>query len=66
MRWLEDVTDSVDMNLGKFWEMVGTEKSRMLQSVRLQRVGHDWVTEQQLENLTSGVSISNLYRQCAG
>ena len=41
MRWLEDVTDSVDMNLGKFWEMVGTEKSRMLQSVRLQRVGHD-------------------------
>ena len=41
MRWLEDVTDSVDMNLGKFWEMVGPEKSGMLQSVRLQRVGHD-------------------------
>ena len=41
MRWLEDVTDSVDLNLGKFWEMVGTEKPGVLQSMGLQRVGHD-------------------------
>ena len=22
MRWLDDITDSMDMNLGEFWEMV--------------------------------------------
>ena len=22
MRWLDDITDSVDMNFGKLWEMV--------------------------------------------
>ena len=22
MRWLDRITDSIDMNLGKFWEMV--------------------------------------------
>ena len=22
MRWLDSITDSIDMNLGEFWEMV--------------------------------------------
>ena len=22
MRWLDDITDAMDMNLGKFWEIV--------------------------------------------
>ena len=35
----------MDMNLGKLWVMGGTGKSGMMQSMGLQRVGHDLVTE---------------------
>ena len=27
MRWLDDITDSVNMNLGKLWEMVTDRKA---------------------------------------
>ena len=37
MRWLDGITDSVGMSL----------KPGMLQSIGLQRVGHDYATEQQ-------------------
>ena len=48
MRWLEGITDSVDMNLGKLQEMVGDKDNNcVLQSMGVQRVGHDWATEQQ-------------------
>ena len=32
MRWLDSITDSMDMNSGKFWETV-TERPGMLQSM---------------------------------
>ena len=47
MRWMNGNTDAMDMNLGKLLEMVQTGRSGMLQSMGLQRVGHDWATEQQ-------------------
>ena len=46
MRWLDSITDSVDMNLGKLQEIVRTGRPGTLQCMESQRVGHDLVTEQ--------------------
>ena len=46
MRWLDSNTDSMDMNLSKLQE-IKKGKPRMLQSMGLQRVGYDLMTEQQ-------------------
>ena len=47
MRWLDSLTESMDMSLSKPQEMLRTGKPGVLQSVGSQRVGHDLVTEQQ-------------------
>ena len=44
-RGWDDITDSMDMSLGKLQELVMTGRLAALQSMGSQRVGHDWVTE---------------------
>ena len=41
MRWLDGITDLMDMSLSKLWELVMDRKSGVLQSMGSQRVGHD-------------------------
>ena len=40
MRWLDDITDSVDMNLGKLWEM---EVDRGAWYVTVHGVTKSWI-----------------------
>ena len=47
MRWLDSFTDLMDMSLSKLREAVKTGKPGVLQSMGLQRNGHDLTTEQQ-------------------
>ena len=41
MRWLDDITDAMNMKLGKLWEILRDRETGMLQSMGSERVGHD-------------------------
>ena len=56
MRWLDSITDSMDMSLSKLRDWWWTGKPGVLQSMALQRIGHNWATELNQPNMT-GISI---------
>ena len=57
MRWLDGITDSMNMSLSKLQELVMDRKPGVLQSIGSQSVGHDWATELNWPEKTDGLEL---------
>ena len=59
MRWLDGITNPMDMNLSKLWKTVEASLSWSMRSMGSQRVAHDLVTEQQTTTTLSSQLIQD-------
>ena len=54
MRWLDSITNSMDMGLSKIWEILNDREVWHTASIGSQRVGHGLATEQQQHTSFTG------------
>ena len=60
MRWLDGIIDSRGMSLSKLLEILKGGGPGMLQSMGSRRIGHDWVTEEQQQGLTTSLELTQM------
>ena len=66
MRWINNVTDSMDMSLSKLWEMVKDREAQHAAAHGSQRVGHDLVTKQQQRPVGKSLILISLIQRYVG
>ena len=65
MRWLDGITDSVDMSLSKLWEIMKDKEAGVLQFMGSQGVQHNLATEQ-MDREGLGSVVKNLPANAGG
>ena len=60
MRCLNSISDAMDMNLGKLWEMIRDREAWCAATMGSQKVGPDWPAEQQ-QQLLLGIHSNQFY-----